>query len=269
MIDYHIHTSRCGHARGSIEDYVEASISRGLREIGFSDHFPMDVLGFSSEAICSMSFDELEEYLQDIEKIKRKFGERINIRKGIEMDYQQELEEKIELYASDDRWDFVIGSVHFLDGYDFSKPGQEEFFNDKSIDELYLKYFEEVKKLIKSGLFDVVAHIDLIKKFGCRPQNLDMREIYEEIADLISSTNMTVEINTAGLRHPVKEMYPSFSFLKELASREVPVTFGSDAHKPKDVAYSFPEVKKELKEKIGAMKVNGFYNRSPVLQEEI
>lgn len=262
MIDYHIHTSRCGHATGEMEEYVKKSIDKGLKEIGFSDHFPMDILGFSDDTICSMNFDELTLYLKDVEYLQEKYEESLTIRTGIEMDYHESIEDKLKIYANNNRWDYIIGSVHFLDGYDFSKPGQEAFFKNKSIDDLYVKYFDEIKKLANSGIFDIVAHIDLIKKFGCKPEKLSLQEIYKEMAGVLFDANMAVEINTAGLRHPVKEIYPSASFVNELILKEVPITFGSDAHRPDDVAYEFSRLF-DLVNSLGDGKIYGFCKREP------
>ncbi|UMZ73234.1 histidinol-phosphatase HisJ family protein [Natranaerofaba carboxydovora] len=270
LFDYHIHTSRCGHANGKMEDYVKKAIDKELVEIGFSDHFPMDVLGFSDDTICSMKYEELEEYFADINELRDKYKDKIKIRTGIEMDYQEDIEDMLRKYTNDNRWDYIIGSIHFIDGYDFSKPGQEEFFADRSIDDLYIKYFEKVKNLASSGLFDIIAHIDLIKKFGCHPEKLSLDEIYREIAKVLSGADLAVEINTAGWRHPVKEQYPSLTFIKELVKRNVPLTFGSDAHSPDDVAYNFSNVFKELK-RLGLETniIYGFSKRKPFCVEDL
>ncbi len=265
MLDYHIHTSRCGHAEGLIEDYVEKAVEKGIEEIGFSDHFPMDILGFSAETICSMNFEELEDYLEDIDTLNSKNKKRINIKTGVEMDYQSSIEEKLKEFTGDSRWDYIIGSVHFIDGYDFSKPGQDDFFNHNSIDDLYLKYFEKVKNLAKSGIFDIIAHIDLIKKYGKKPGKISLEEVYGEVARVVSDSDMVVEINTAGLRHPVGEIYPSDELMKKLVEKGVPFTLGSDAHRPEDIGFGFRTIKEKL-EKHKVESLVGFQKREPFYQ---
>lgn len=268
MLDYHIHTSMCTHAAGTMEEYVEYALSKEIREIGFSDHFPMDVLGFSNETICSMSYDDLEDYLSNIDILKEKYEGIIEIRTGIEMDYQEDLEEKLKEFTADNRWDYIIGAIHFIDGYDFSKPGQERVFKNISVDDLYIKYFEKVKNLVNSGLFDIVAHLDLIKKFGCKPKNISLEELYREIAKVVADAGVTVEVNTGGFRHPVKEMYPSNILLEKLFLEGVPFTIGSDAHKPEDVGYNFGLVLEGL-QVLGINKIFGFRKRKPFLFYEM
>ncbi|MGE5674762.1 MAG: histidinol-phosphatase HisJ family protein [Mycobacterium leprae] len=242
IVDYHVHTSRCGHATGRMAEYVEAAMAAGLAELGFSDHIPMYWLpGDQPDPTSAMAMSELESYVADVQRLQAQY-KGFPIRLGLEADYipggEGELARILALYP----WDYVIGSVHFMDDWNFDHPAYVARYAEWDIDLLYRRFFDLELAAIRSGFFDIMGHLDLIKKFGHRPTG-DLREIYAAVADAAAAAGVAVELSTAGLRKPVHEYYPHQQLLAECARRGVPLVLSSDAHAPGEVAWGFPEAR--------------------------
>lgn len=241
VTDYHLHTKRCGHATGEMRDYVESAIERGLQEIGFADHLP---LLHTVDRTLTMSWDDLPFYLADVTKLQHEYAQ-IEIKLGIEVDYLPQHESEIAAVLQEYEFDFVIGSVHFVDGWGIDDRRYIDNYQNYDIFDLYQRYFSLLKSAAASGLFDVMAHPDLIKKYNFRPGE-DLAHTYYEAADALAAADVAVEVSSAGLRKPVKEIYPEQSFLNICCERGIPVITGSDAHHPEEVGYKFEEVLKSL-----------------------
>ncbi len=255
LVDYHTHTPLCGHAVGSPDDYVMAAAASGLAEIGFSDHAPLPE--HLREGI-TMTESQTESYLSLIESTRRNAGEKIKVRTGFEVDYP--LHPSFDArYFTDPRIDYLIGSCHFIDEWPFDHPDYIEEYSNRDIDEIYKRYYELLAGLILAGKFNIVGHLDLVKKFGHRPRRSFSGEIRALFRSMVHG-DMAVEINTAGLRKPVKEMYPSREIVGELFNLNVPMTLGSDAHTPEEVGYEFIKAVEMLKS-AGYRKISGFEKR--------
>lgn len=236
--DLHVHTARCGHAGGSIGDYLEQARRLGLSYLGFADHLPLYWLPLEERhRELAMSEEELPGYVEEVLRLKRTNPD-LAIGLGIEADYVPGFEERLRTLLSQHPFDYVLGSVHYIDGWGFDNPACLDGYARWEIDELYGRYFALVQQAIRSGLFDILAHPDLIKKFGYRPR-ADMRGLYEEVARAMAEASVCVEVNTAGLRVPAKEIYPSLEFLKACRRYGVLAAVGSDAHQPHLVAWEW------------------------------
>jgi len=145
-------------------------------------------------------------------------------------------------------FDFVIGSIHFLAGWDFTNPANIKGFALKDAEKIYVDYFQLLKEMAAADLFDIVGHADVVKKFGHLIDEEAAGEIRREAVAAIKKHGLCVEVNTSGWRAPVGEQYPSRSFLSDCFQRDIPVTLGSDAHSPGDVGKGFPEALALLKE---------------------
>jgi histidinol-phosphatase (PHP family) len=236
VVDYHVHTARCGHATGAMERYVEHAIRSGVSELGFSDHLFMYWLASERrDAELAMAEWEHDFYIEDVERCRHRYASDISIRLSTEADfipgYERDLERILRAYD----WDYVIGSVHFIDGWGFDDSRYLAGFAEWDIDRLYARYFELVGASAETGLFDTIGHADLVKKFGHRPAR-DLGDLYARLAARLAHAGACVEVNTGGLRKPVREMYPHPDLLSEFCKAGVPVTFGSDAHAPDEVA---------------------------------
>jgi histidinol-phosphatase (PHP family) len=186
----------------------------------------------------SMTPEQLPEYVQQVQALQGQFSG-IRIKLGIEADYYSPSEEAAtRALLAQYPFDYVYGSVHFLDDWAFDDPERIAEWDSQNIDTVYEQYFQRVQQAIRSELFDVVGHLDLVKKFGHRP-TYDLKEPVEQIIKACQETGMAIEVNTAGLRKPVKEIYPSLDILRLIQQHDVPIVLGSDAHAPHEVAYDF------------------------------
>jgi histidinol-phosphatase (PHP family) len=236
-----------------MKEYVERAVELGLPEIGFADHIPMYWLEEKErDPEIAMSFEELPGYVAEVEKLRAAYPG-ISIKLGIEADYIPGCEDELKRILDAHPFDYVLGSVHFIDGWGFDNPAYIDRYRHCDIDVLYRRYFQLLQQAAGSGLFNVMAHPDLVKKFGYRPR-AGLEKLYEETARVFAETGVCVEINTAGLRAPVEEIYPSFGFLQVCRNYGVPVTTGSDAHVPEQVGYQFDKAL-ELITKLGYTKV--------------
>lgn len=259
-VDYHIHTKMCGHAEGEMEEYIAAAQKMGLQEIGFSEHIPMYFLPAAErDPSVAMRDDELPGYVQKVKELQERYYP-WPIKLGIEADYAPGMETKLTQILRQYDFDYIMGSIHFINGWGFDNPAHIDNYRTCDLGELYRDYFRILGQAAASGLFDTLAHPDLIKKFGFSPAG-DLTGLYREALQQISDSGVCVELNTAGLRVPKKEIYPSPEFLRLCFENKVPVTLGSDAHKPGLVGADF-DVATALLRTIGYKQVVIFDKRN-------
>jgi len=229
-IDLHNHTTRCNHAEGTIDEYIERAIELGIDIYGFSEHAPMDF-----DEKYRLDFAQMDAYTTDVKDAKERYKDRIEILMGYEVDWLPGHMDERVLNAD---VDYLIGSVHFIDKWGFDNPEFLNGWKNRDIDEIWQAYFEATEAMAKSGLFDIVGHLDLIKVFKYLPKQ-DTRILAKEALKAIKKAGMVLELNTAGLRKPVKEIYPSKALLESAYELEIPITFSSDAHSPKQVGEGY------------------------------
>ena len=239
--DYHIHTKRCKHAIGEMREYVEKAIQIHIPEIAFTDHIP---LPDDFDIAHRMSCDELEDYLNDIEKLRNDFPE-IKIHTGIEADYYDGFEEFLYQTFKRFNFDVTIMSVHFIKGWPKNNWVFSYHFPNRPIQEIYFDYLQSLKKGIHTGLFNIVGHLDLIKDEDFTLLDTNKSDLLD-VLQCVKNQSMAVEINTSGLRKEINETYPNLNILPFLEKYDIPITFGSDAHKPEQVGYQFENVEKRL-----------------------
>lgn len=232
--DYHIHTPLCGHAVGEPSEYVLQAIKLGLQEIGFADHAPL--LLFENPSL-TMNTKQLPQYHKMIEDLQRQHVS-LPIKIALEADFIPGFEEKTKTIIEDYPYDYVIGSVHFIKEWGFDNPDERDHWDEENVNSVYQDYYELLRQSAKSGIFDIMAHVDLVKKFGHLPTE-DLTDEIRATAKILKDSGVAIEINTSGLRKPVQEIYPALSTLKIYNEANVPLVFGSDAHDPKDVGKGF------------------------------
>ncbi|MCG3172305.1 MAG: Histidinol-phosphatase [Myxococcota bacterium] len=232
-VDYHIHTKLCGHADGEMEEYVEQAIAAGLDEMGFSDHMPMEVWG-RHDPTLTMRLQDMIEYHDRVKELRHWYRDRIRIKFGIEADYVPGKEREIGDFLREWNFDYVIGSVHFLGDWGFDDPRYMEGYERRGVDNVYYAFFKVIRMSAESGLFDIIGHADLVKKFGHRPER-DLKPEFDDLAASFARSGVAVEINTSGLRKPVGEIYPHPALVRACREYGVPVIATSDAHTPGDV----------------------------------
>lgn len=242
LIDCHIHTRRCGHAEGTAEEYVTEAVRRGLWGIAITEHLalPEDM---DPERHISMPPGEIDEYLDEVHAAREAAPE-LHVVTGVEADYLPGRENEIGTAIARARLGangatVVLGSVHFIDDWAFDNPHEVEEWGRRDVDDAWRDYFALWMEAVSSELFDVMAHVDLVKKFGHFP-SFDARELYEEAANAAASAGVVIEVSTAGLRKPVAQLYPGAELLAAFQAAGVPATAGSDAHAPAEVGYEIP-----------------------------
>ena len=227
IVDYHTHLrdpeERIVHSVEAVEPFVEAAAERGVDEIGFTEH----VYYFSqTRQLWSLPYQtercvyDLDTYVDAVVEAKR---QGLPVKLGLEVDYvgarQDELAAVLEPYP----WDYLLGSVHWIDGLAIDQvPG---IWAESSVEEVWARYLAALAELAASGRVDVLAHPDLAKYFGKRPERIEYPPL----------DGVALEISTAGLHKPVGEVYPDLAML----AAHPPITLASDAHVPANVGRDF------------------------------
>ena len=250
-IDIHNHTTRCNHAEGTVDEYIQKAIELGIDIYGFSEHAPMDF-----DPHYRLSFEEMEAYTEDILTAKERYKDKIKILLGYEVDY---LPGHMDDRVLNAKVDYLIGSVHFLDKWSFDNPEFISGWKNKNIDEIWQAYFEATEAMAKSGKFDIAGHLDLIKVFKYMPKK-DIRSLAKNALLAIKRSDMVLEINTAGIRKPIGELYPSAPLLEEAYALDIPITFASDAHAVDQIGLGY-ELATLVAKEIGYTKAATFKDR--------
>jgi histidinol-phosphatase (PHP family) len=258
LFDYHTHTPLCRHAVGHPREYVRQAIACGLSEIGFSDHNPMPT-AFDD---WRMFPDQLPNYLQLIAEARSEYPD-YPIRLGLECDFLLDYQDHLRHLAQAAPWDYLIGAVHYIrDDWDVDNPFKRQLWQQLPLEEIWKRYFDLYTQAAASGLFDFMAHPDLVKKFGDRPQG-DLKPYYRSCLDAMADCGIALELNTAGLRKDVKEIYPSREFLEMAFARDIPILINSDAHAPEEVGSAFAQAV-ALARGVGYKNLTRFEQRRPI-----
>lgn len=247
--DFHTHHERCGHASGTLRDYIEAAIAEGLQMIGLSDHSPY--FGDSrdqAEPGIAMAKSEFPRYVEEVLALKKEYEGRIEVLLGVESDYFPEHAELYRKTFAQYPFDYIIGSVHQVGGVSiFNKNRWKKLRTDEQI-EVKKAYYHLIAESARSGMFDVLGHIDAMRgnypPFGDIPAEGAVRDALRAIAE----SDVAIEINTSGKTKLCGGWYPADDVLEWALEHGVKVTFGSDAHKPSRVGDEFDEVAKRLKD---------------------
>lgn len=234
IADYHIHTPLCKHAGGMPDQYVARAKSLNLTEICFTDHAPAPD-GY--DPTNRMELRSFPEYRSIVEEQSQ--SAQIPILFGIEADYYRGNDGFLEKWLPEQDFDFVLGSVHYVETWGIDNPDEINAWKSADVSTVWREYFVLVAELAQTGLYDAVAHIDLPKKFAYRPPEDEIADIVAPGLDAVAKAGMAIEINTSGLRRPVHEIYPSPQILSQARARNIPILFGSDAHRPQDVGADF------------------------------
>lgn len=233
--NYHTHTPLCRHAEGEPEAYVDAALAAGLTEYGVSDHAPQIPEPYDDWRMLEA---DLPDYFRWIERAEAHAAGRIPIRWGLECDWLDGCEPWIRKLAGLHDWDYLIGSVHYLGGWDFDNPHRLERWAEQDVEDVWNHYWKTYIRMAESGLFDILGHPDLVKKFSHRPGG-DLARFYEPVIDAIAASGCVIELNTAGWHKPCDEPYPSPEFLELACSAGVPLVISTDAHAPGEVGRDF------------------------------
>lgn len=247
--DLHMHT-RHSHGRDTTEAMYGAARAAGMELIGFSEHSPRP-LGYDyAHEYRDRLAAELPDYVREVlalrDGAREDGGPRVLF--GMEMDWLDGAEDFVRAACAAYDFDYLIGSVHFLGTWGFDDVMETwQAFSQEELEERYEAYFAAWRRMIASGLFQIAAHPDLIKIFSADGFHrwLATPRAAEVIAgslEELRDAGMAMEISSAGLRKPCREIYPAPPFMILARRLGLPVTFASDAHVTEDAGYAFPRL---------------------------
>jgi histidinol-phosphatase (PHP family) len=271
LSDYHLHLRPDGHdalaeqyyTDANVERYRAAADERGIAELGVSEHvyrFEQVLDVWEHPFWVSYAHDDLDDYCSFVR-------EQTDLRLGIEADFVPGAEDRIANLLEARDFDYVIGSVHFIREGAVDMDDYSVWDSGRSVEEIWRRYFQTIGEAARSGLFDVVAHPDLVKIWGPerpRPEG-DLRRFYELAIDGIAESGIAVELSTAGLRKRVAELYPAPAFLQMCLEAGAPVALSSDAHRPEDVGADYDQAL-ELLDSLGVGELCVFEHRERRLE---
>jgi histidinol-phosphatase (PHP family) len=247
LTDYHVHlrpdepdaTPARFFTPGNADRYRTVATERGIAELGVSEH----VYRFTA-ALDVWQHPLWREYgRDDIDAYCGFVREETDLRLGIEADFIPGREDRMATLLEARDWDYVVGSVHFLGDHALDYDRFDVWTTGQSPDKVWSKYFEWLGEAAASGLFDILAHPDLVKVWGpARPRPTgDLRRFYERAMDGIAESRIAIEVSTAGLRKPVGELYPDLAFLEMCLDAGCPVALSSDAHAPDQLGHGYED----------------------------
>ena len=266
LTDYHVHL-RPDDAGASAEEFFTAANAeryrtvaseRGIAELGVSEHvhrFAQALDVWRHPFWRESARDDLDAYCAWVR-------EETDLKLGIEADFVPGHEDRMGSLLECREWDYVVGSVHFLRDAAVDHEGYDVWERSSDPERVWSRYFETLGEAARSGLFDILAHPDLVKVWGSerpRPRG-DLRRFYERAMDGIAESRIAVEVSTAGLRKPVGEIYPAREFLALCVEAGCPVALSSDAHAPGDLGAGYEQAL-ELLDGLGVSELCVFEKR--------
>lgn len=246
--DLHTHHDRCGHAQGTIKDYIEAAYQAGFSVIGISDHSPY----FGSkedrpQPAIAMAISEFPIYVAEVLKLKEEYAGKIDVLLGVESDFFPEHAEVYRKHYEKYPFDYIIGSVHLSGGVSIFNRKRWKGLNDAEQIDHKEEYYRLIQESAKSGIFQILGHIDAMKGFYPAFSAIPT-PIVNETLKIIGEQGVAIEINTSGKTKDVGGWYPSDEMLEKALFYGVEVTFGSDSHVPERIGDDWELVSTRLKE---------------------
>jgi len=271
LTDYHVHLRpdqddtppERYFTAANAERYREAASERGIEELGVAEHihrFTQALEIWQHPFWRRWARDDVDDYCAFVR-------EQTDLKLGIEADFIPGREDRMAELLDGRGWDYVIGSIHFLGDAALDYDRYDVWTTGVSPDRVWSRYFEWLGEAAMSGLFDVLAHPDLVKHWGReRPwPSRDLRYFYEHAMEGIAESNVAIEVSTAGLRKPVGEIYPSQPFLEMAVDAGIPIALSSDAHVPDQLAFRYEDAVKLLEE-VGVQELAVFEKRQRRLE---
>jgi len=248
--DLHTHHDRCGHATGKIKDYIESAIQAGISAIGISDHSPYFAHELDQpQPGIAMARSDFPNYIKEVLQLKEQYKNKIEVLLGVESDFYPD---QIELYRAAYKpypFDYIIGSVHQTKGVSIFNRNRWKGLSEAEQSEGKNHYYDLIQQSVKSGLFQVLGHIDAMK--GYYPLFTSIKGAEKAIDDTlqaVAENDISIEINTSGKTKSCGGWYPSDEILERAHHFGADVTFGSDSHVPQRVGDEWELVQKRLRE---------------------
>jgi len=253
--DSHVHTNLCHHARGEMEEYVQAAIERGLRRLVFLEHLEADITYFESTWLTDDDFDY---YHEEGQRLKGKYSENIEIGLGVEVGYNPKGKEELLKRLSRHSWDRVGISYHFLEtgsghlNMVSRKQENIDALDQFGVEKVICMYYCGLRQAVEDIPGNLLCHLDAVLRHHPSIQFTDEHErLIDDLLDAVARKNMAVEVNTSGYRLK-NEPFPSRSFLNKAIKRGIPLVAGSDAHRPEDVGRYFDRLPGLIEDLVGS-----------------
>lgn len=232
---YHNHT-KWSDGSGTVPEMIDAAVRAGFTEVGISDHFA--IAPGNPVFPWGLPPDSLGAYAAQIREAMAS-AQGIILRLGLEVDYFPKSLDLIMERLSAHTFDYLIGSVHFVDDFAVDLNAQPwKGLSTNERDRVWRSYWRLLGETARTGLFDIIGHFDLPKKFNFYP-SADLTEDALAALDAVAAADMAIEINTSGWDRPVAEAYPSAFYLREARRRNIPLVINADAHSPGEIARHF------------------------------
>jgi len=267
LTDYHVHlrpderenTPERFFTRENAERYREQAADRGIAELGVAEHvyrFEQALAVWDHPFWRQYAVDDLDDYCAFVRQ-------ETDLRLGIEADFVPGREDRMATLLDAREWDYVVGSVHFVGDQSLDTEEFTVWTNSASPERVWKRYFETLAEAAQSGLFDILAHPDLVKVWGKdRPMpDGDLRRFYYPAMEAIADTDVALEVSTAGLRKPVAEIYPAPAFIEMAVDAGTPLALSSDAHVPEHLGFEYEQAVKLL-DSMGVKEIAIFERRT-------
>lgn len=241
LVNTHCHSKYCGHGAGEVEDYAAAAEAAGLTTLAFTEHFPLPA-SLDPDEYLSVTERDMPLYCEAVEQARRDHPN-LEIVLGTELDYLGALEERDLANGALAPFAYVLGSVHFIDGWAFDDPAQRARWDEPGApDAIWRRYVELWCQAAAdpSLPYDAMSHPDLAKKFGYYP-SYGLAPLYARMAEAAAAGGRMVEVNTSGAHYACAEMFPAPELLAAFRRAGVPCTVGTDAHDPANIARGFEQ----------------------------
>ncbi len=249
LTDYHVHLrvddpastpAATAFTAANAERYRETASERGIEELGVAEHVyrfteALDV--WSHPLWVESAHDDIDEYVRFVR-------EQTDLKLGIEADFIPGREDQMRALLEVRDWDYVVGSIHFLSDGALDHDDYDVWNSGRSADHVWRTYFDWLGELATTGMYDVLAHPDLVKYWGpAHPQrpwpDKDLRFYYDIAMERIAASGIAIEVSTAGLRKPVGQIYPDRAFLEMTIDAGNPIALSSDAHTPEQLGFEY------------------------------
>ena len=246
LTDYHVHLRQDGEdtpasrhfTAANAERYRETATERGITELGVSEHIhrftaALDVWQHPWRRVWAT--DDLDAYVGFVR-------EETDLRLGVEADFVPGREDRMASLLEQHEWDYVIGSVHFLGDFAVDNDDDTDIWRQETSPErVWKRYFETLAASARTGMYDIIAHPDLVKIWGrARPvPDTDPRRYYEPAIEAMLDADVAMEVSTAGLRKPIGEIYPARPMIEMAVDAGVPIALSSDAHTPDQLGFGY------------------------------
>ncbi|WP_235203522.1 histidinol-phosphatase [Sulfuriroseicoccus oceanibius] len=266
LTDYHTHNTLCHHAEGTPTDYALAAVERGLAEYGASDHNPSPTIHDD----WRMEMDKLDLYIESVraaaDAVAKVAPAEFKVKLGMECDFLVGEEPWLDQLAAYADWDYLIGSVHYIDReWAIDDPRLASRISANGTEETWQRYWDCYVAMIRSKRFDILGHPDLVKKFGDVPGG-DLDRFFVPVIEAMVEADVCFEINTAGWHKECAEQYPHQRFLELAGEAGLPIVISSDAHAPSEIGRDF-ERALELAKRSGIRHLARFTKRERSLIE--